>query len=288
VKYEHVLAYVTETPWAILPNKMRDISGVLAFRVAGGVYSREEIEARLSAVSKGAPVRPAAGVAVVPIHGTIAHRGGGMAASSGGASTEAIGQMLDQAMADPSVGTVLLDCNSPGGTVTGVAELADKMYAMRDQKRIVAAINGMAASAGYWLASQAHEIVSMPSGLAGSIGVFSSHADLSKALENEGVNVTLISAGKFKVEGHPYGPLSDEAREVMQGRVDAAYDQFVKDVARGRGVSVTDVRNGYGEGRALTGPDALKAGLVDRIETIDATVARLTRSDTRGRRYQYA
>lgn len=288
MKYEHVLAYVTETPWAILPEKMRDISGVLSFRVAGGVYSREEIEAKLSAATPGAPVRPAAGVAVIPIHGTIAHRMGGMAMSSGGASTEALGKMIAQAASDTSIGTILYDINSPGGTVTGVAELAERMFALRGHKRQVAAVNGMAASAAYWLAAQADEIVSMPSGVAGSIGVFTSHADLSKALENEGINVTLISAGKHKVEGHPYGPLSDEARDVMQGRVDAAYTQFVSDVARGRGVSADDVRQGYGEGRALTAPEAKKAGLIDRIETIDATMARLTRADDRGRRYRYA
>lgn len=279
--YLHILTRVADSLWAIEHHKFRMIAAALAHRASGQRYSDDEIHARLSAGDAATPVRAGRGVAVIPIHGIIAHRMSGMSMSSGGASTEAIGKMVDQAAADSSIGTILYDINSPGGTVTGVPELAAKMFALRGQKRQVAAVNGMAASGAYWLAAQADEIVSMPTGMAGSIGVFSSHADLSKALEQEGVNITLISAGKFKTEGNQFGPLSDEARDVMQARVDAAYDQFVRDVARGRGTSVDEVRSRYGAGRVLTGHDAKKDGLVDRIETIDATIARLTAARSR-------
>jgi ClpP class serine protease len=94
-------------------------------------------------------------------------------------------------------------------------------------------------------------------------------------LEQEGVKVTLISAGKHKVEGNPFEPLSEEAMAFKQARVDEAYAQFVRDVARGRGVSVADVRGGYGEGRALTAKDAKAAGLIDRIATMEDTIGRL-------------
>jgi hypothetical protein len=89
----------------------------------------------------------------------------------------------------------------------------------------------------------------------------------------EGVDVTLISAGKYKVEGHPFGPLDKEARAEMQGKVDYYYDFFVRDVARGRGVSADDVRSGYGEGRMVTAPDAVKMGMADRIATIDQVIS---------------
>ncbi len=278
MKYPLAVHYVASNLWAIDPGKLAELVSVLAFRAAGHAYSAEEIQARIGAGggSQEASRTQGGAVAVIPIRGVIAHRMSAMEDSSGGTSAEGIGKMLRAAMADASVGTILLDIDSPGGTVTGVSELAAELFAMRGQgKKIVAQVNGMAASAAYWLAAQADEIVSLPSGVAGSIGVFMAHKEMSKALEQEGINVTLISAGKFKVEGNPFQPLTEEAKAVMQAEVDAAYGQFVKDVARGRGVSVADVRNGYGEGRALTAKDAKAAGLIDRIATMDETIGRL-------------
>lgn len=278
MKYGRIAQYVADTPWAILPAKMAEIVGVLAYRAAGHEFTREEIEARIGAGSgpQGATRTDGGAVAVIPIRGVIAHRMSAMEDSSGGTSAEGIGKMLRAAMADQSVGTILLDIDSPGGTVTGVSELAAELFAMRGQgKKIVAQVNGMAASAAYWLAAQADEIVSLPSGVAGSIGVFMAHKSLAKALEQEGIDVTLISAGKYKVEGNPFEPLTEEAKVVMQAEVDAAYSRFVNDVARGRGVSAADVRKGYGEGRALTAKDAKAAGLIDRIATMDETIGRL-------------
>jgi len=279
MKYTHIARYVAETPWAILPAKMTEILGVLAYRAAGYAFTPEEIRARLSADDSGdyePTVASSGAVAVIPIRGVIAHRMSSMEESSGGASTEGIAKMLRAAMADASISTILLDVDSPGGTVTGVAELASELFAMRGKgKKIIAQVNGMAASAAYWLAAQADEIVSLPSGMAGSIGVFMAHEDLSKALQQQGINVTLISAGKYKTEGNPFEPLSDEAKAVKQAQVDAAYAQFVQDVARGRGVSASEVRTGYGEGRTLSAKDAKAAGLIDRIATMDETVGRL-------------
>ncbi len=290
MKYQHIAAYVAETLWAIHPAKMAELLSVLAFRAAGHEFTEAEIQARIGdslAQREDVPRVQGSGVAVIPIRGVIAHRMGGMNESSGGASAERIGAMVRAAMADASVGTILLDVDSPGGTVPGISELAGELAEMkgRGTKRIVAQVNSLAASAAYWLASQADEIVSIPSGTAGSIGVFSVHQDLSKALEKEGIDVTLISAGKYKTAGNPFEPLSPDERAVMQARVDVAYAQFTKDVARGRGVSVTDVRTGYGEGRALSAADAKKAGLIDRIATMDSTISRLTgRSSTAGLR----
>lgn len=283
-KYEHVARYVAETPWAVLPSMMNTILSVLRYHMDGHKFTDEEIRARIGEPSaRPSSARRGGGVAVIPIRGVIAHRMGSMDDTSGGTSAERIGAMIDQVAGDPNIGTIVYDFDTPGGTVPGVQELAAKMFALRGVKTQIAHVNGMAASAGYWLAAQADEIVSMPSGTVGSIGVFAAHQDLSKALEAEGINVTLISAGKFKTEGSPFSPLTDEAKAFMQARVDDAYSQFVKDVARGRGVSMADVRNGYGEGRALSAKDAMAAGLVDKIATFDDTLARVTgrKSDMR-------
>lgn len=275
MKYQLIARYVSETLWSITPGKLAELLSVLAYHAAGHTFTPEEIAARIGDGRAASSAPAGGGVAVIPIRGVIANRIGGIKQASGGASAEAIGQMVSRAAADPSVGTLLYDIDSPGGTVPGIQELAAQMFALRGEKRQVAHVNDCACSAAYWLAAQCDEIVSVPSGTVGSIGVFCAHNDLSGALEQAGVKVTLISAGKFKTEGNPFEPLSDEAKAIVQARVDAAYAQFVRDVARGRGVTPAAVRSGYGEGRTLTAPDAKAAGVVDRIATFSDTVARL-------------
>ena len=97
----------------------------------------------------------------------------------------------------------------------------------------------------------------------------------SAAAEKAGVRRTFISAGKFKVEGHPFAPLSDEARAYFQERVDAAYRDFVKDVATGRRVSQETVRESFGQGRMVRAADAVKLGMADRVGTLQETFDRL-------------
>jgi signal peptide peptidase SppA len=277
VKYSHIVHYVANTIWSILPEKMDELLSVLAFRVAGHAFTAEEIQARIGGGNKPASATSGA-VAVIPLRGVIAHRMGTLDESSGGMSAERFTALVQQATADDSVGTIVLDVDSPGGTVEGLIEAADAVFQARATKQVVAVANATMASAAYWIASQAHEIVAIPSALdrsIGSIGVFTVHQDLSAHLEQEGVKVTLIKAGKHKAEANPFEPLSDTLRAEIQASVDAAYGQFVKAVARGRGVSVADVKGGYGQGKALSAVDAKDAGLIDRIEPFEQTIGRL-------------
>jgi len=273
VKYARLLEYVGGQPWAIHPAKLSEILEVLAFRAAGHEFTPTEIAARIGgAASPTGLGRASGGVAVIPIRGVIAHRMGGMRDSSGGTSTEAIAQMFRQAQADTSIGSILFDVDSPGGTVTGCMELAAEIFAARGRKRVTAISNGTCASAAYWIASQADEIVSIPSGETGSIGVVFPHQDLSAALEKQGVKVTVFRAGLHKWEGNAWEPLSEQAAATIQKRVNDVYAQFVSDVARGRRVTTAVVRNGYGEGRLVDAKAAKAAGLIDRIATVDATI----------------
>ena len=159
--------------------------------------------------------------------------------------------------------------------MAGVPELADEIYMSRSQKKTVAVANGTAASAAYWLAVSTSEMVVIPSGEVGSIGVFAAHEDVSKALESEGVKISLISAGKFKIDGNPYEPLTDSARADLQSKVDAFYGMFASSVARGRRALVSDVRGGFGQGRMVLAAQAVKEGMADRVATMDDTLARL-------------
>lgn len=278
MRYTHIAHYIASTLWSILPEKMDELLSVFAFRAAGHSFTAEEIQARIGNGSRGADASKRGAVAVIPLRGVIAHRMGAMEESSGGMSAERFTAMVKAAAADPQIATIVLDVDSPGGTIPGVPEAADAVYEARGSKRIVAVANSMMASAAYWIASQASEIVAIPSAIdrsIGSIGVFAVHQDLSNHLKQEGIAVSLIKAGKHKADGNPFEPLSDESRAHIQASVDGAYRQFLQAVARGRGASVSEVKAGYGEGRALPAPDALKAGLIDRIATFDEVIGGL-------------
>jgi capsid assembly protease len=213
-------------------------------------------------------------VAVVPIMGPILPREA-EAQWFGGTSAEWLTRAFLELTANPTVHAVVLNVDSPGGVVTGVPEAAAALRALSAKKPTVAVSNGMMASAAYWIASGARTIVSAPSSQTGSIGVWMAHVDMSRALDAAGLTVSVISAGKHKVDGNPYQPLTDDARAALQANVSATYDWFVRDVAIGRGVTPAAVRAGYGQGRALVGADAVAAKLVDRIGSLDSTIARV-------------
>ena len=271
---------VAAMPWALLPEKLEAMLEVIEVHAAHGSFTAEEIRARVGEPKTRAAAQ-AGTVAVLPLFGIIAQRMNLMAAMSGGTSTQQFADEFDAAVADPNVSAIVLLVDSPGGNVQGTPELARKIYDARGTKPIVAQVEGLMASAAYWIASAADEIVATPSSEIGSIGVYSVHMDTSAADAKVGVKYTLISAGKYKTEGNPYEPLSDEARAAQQEAVDAFYTMFVQAVAQHRGASVADVRGGYGEGRMLIAKPAKAAGLIDRIGTLDETVARLTRSGGR-------
>lgn len=280
--YANVVRAVSETPWAILESTLAVIVELVGMRLEGQELSDEEIRERVGAAQ--AATRPPArsgSVAIVPLYGVLVPKATMFSDVSGATSMQRFMANVNQALDDPEVGSVLIDIDSPGGMVELITEAAAVVRAGRDQKRITVAIHPLAASGAYWIASQASEIVITPSGQAGSIGVFSAHEDISKLQEKLGVKTTLISAGKYKTEGNPYEPLGEEAEAAIKERVDEYYSLFVNDVAKGRGVEVSAVRAGFGEGRIVTARRALKAGMVDRVDTFDNTLARLAKGAPR-------
>jgi capsid assembly protease len=199
--------------------------------------------------------------------------------SGEGAMTyERLAQTFRKALQDPAVGAIVFDIDSPGGSAYGLMEFAGEVYAARSQKKIVAVANSMAASAAFWIGSAAEELVITPSGEVGSVGVFGAHEDHSKELEQAGIKVTLISAGKYKTEGHPFGPLSEESLAYLQTQVETTYEQFVQALARHRATTVAKVRKDFGEGRVVGAKEAVERGMADRVATLDETLARLLKS----------
>lgn len=235
----------------------------------------EDVEAAIHPATERAIARRSGSVAVVPIAGPITPRRTMLEMFGLATSVQTIGANLRAALQDPDVKAIVLDIHSPGGNVWAVPELADEIFAARGQKPIVAQVDFLAASAAYWIAASADEIVASPSSDVGSIGVFTLHMDFSKMLEMDGVKPTFIFGGKFKTEGNPFEPLTDEAKAALQATIDQAYGTFLQSVARGRGVTIATVRDEFGEGRMFPAATALTMGMVDKIRTLQETLGAL-------------
>jgi len=271
-----VLRLVRSTPWSILPDKLEEIVAIVEDHAAGVRLTHEEIRARIGSAPRPEPSM-AGSVAVLPLRGVVAQRANVMTEISGGTSTERLGAMLAEYVRDPEISAVVLDVDSPGGSVFGVPELAASIMRMRGRKPIVAVANSLAASAAYWIGAAADQFYVTPGGLVGSIGVLSVHTDISKAEEAAGTKTTIVTSAKYKAEGNEYEPLTEEARAQMQARVDAYHAMFVRDVAAGRGVSAQVVQDTYGQGRVVNAEEAVRLGMADKVATLDQVIARLQR-----------
>lgn len=274
-KHDRVLRAVAETPWALTEAKLAEIVGFMARVRRGDLGAEAEARAGFSAEAPRPERIRMGSVEIVPVQGVISQKVSLLSKYSGGTSTEALQSSIQQALDDSQIQTILLDIDSPGGSVFGVPELADFLLQARGRKKIVALANPVAASAAYWIAACCSEIVVTPSGQVGSIGVLCVHDDISQAQEKVGVRTTVMRSGKYKAEGNPYEPLSEEARAEMQRQLDAYYDMFVRAVASGRGVDPRSVRSGFGQGRMVMAAEAKGLGMVDRLGTLDATLGRL-------------
>jgi signal peptide peptidase SppA len=281
MNYSRVILAAYASIWAIQPEKLEGILAFLDLKASGGGPTEERLAeikaaAELQAARAKVDASTPGSVAVLPLYGIISHRASMMSNMSGpgGTSTEQFGAQFRQAVNNPSVKAIVIDVDSPGGTVDGVAELANEIYQARDKKPITAVANCTMASAAYWIACSASEIVASPSAQIGSIGVFCAHKDISKALDMEGVTATLISAGKYKTEGNAYEPLTAESRASLQAMVDEAYGNFTQAVAKGRKSSQAAVQGGYGEGRVVSAQSAVASGLADRVATLDQVLAK--------------
>jgi signal peptide peptidase SppA len=205
------------------------------------------------------------GIAVIEIAGTLVHRGAWIGQSSGLTSYEGIAAQLQAAVADPGVRGIALDIDSFGGEVAGAFDLADRIRAARAQKPVHAFVAEHALSAGYVLASQADQIILPRTGAVGSIGVVALHTDMSGALDQKGIAVTLIHAGAHKIDANPYQPLPEAVHDQMQRELEVVRFLFAETVAAGRGDRLTNAAALATEAAVFRGTDAIAAGLADEL-----------------------
>lgn len=250
------------------------------------IVSRREVPkdaVRPAAVSPQAMTGTAAnGVAVIPITGVLQKRGDWISEMFGDTSMQDVGAMVLAADADPSVNSIILAIDSPGGTVDGTEELAAIVAGV--SKPVIAIADGMMMSAAYWIGSAADAVyLSSRTAEAGSIGVIATHTDVSGAEAQYGVKTTLVTAGRYKAAANPYEPLSNDGMAVLQGLVDGIYTVFVDTVAKNRGVSAENVIENMADGRIFMGDQAIEAGLADGYMTVSEAVNRALQGEFAGK-----
>jgi signal peptide peptidase SppA len=287
--YHRAASLLFGRPLLVLPSVAEAIGAYLLSRMQGaGPDEPRATKARVPAASRfdGQSVgigslehgtyvelyRRVGSTAVVTVEGELVNRGAWIGADSGLTSYEGVSTQITRAAIDPKVSSIILDIDSPGGQAVGAFELGSLVHKVNAEKPVTALVDGMAASAAYAMASGAGRIVTIPSGLVGSIGVVLLHLDMSEKLAKAGIAPTLIYAGAHKVDGNPFEALPEAVRTDLQAEVDTFYEAFVAGVAAGR-PQLTEAAIRATEARIFMGPAAVAAGLADAVGTLDDVLA---------------
>lgn len=219
------------------------------------------------------------GIAVLEIDGTLVNKNGYVGPACGMTGYDGIRTQIIAAGRDPEVKGIALYIESPGGEVAGCFDLANFIRAVSAEKPVWAICDGMAASAAYALASGCRRVTSSAVGLVGSIGVIVAHADFSRMLAKEGIDVTLIFAGAHKADGNPFEPLPKAVRQDIAAEINTIWGQFADLAAAGRKMTSAAVKKL--EARCFLADQAMKASLVDAVMPPDEALAEFAESLSR-------
>ncbi len=205
------------------------------------------------------------GVAIVPIRGTLARRPNVLELLLGIEDTAKVHDLFLSLAEDDQVRAFVLDVDSPGGFMTGGPELADDVRRVTKTKPVVAWTGGTMASLAYWIGSQASRVMATRSAQVGSIGAFAALYDYSAFFNSAGVKLELFrnAEADYKAIGVPGSSLSDAQRDYLRERVQKAFNEFRNDVTRAR-----HVQEDYFRAQVVNGGEALQAGLVDRVGSL--------------------
>lgn len=255
--------------WALDADKLRELQAIYATHMRGEKLDIAAIEARLgrplAAEQQAYTVEPG-GIAVLRMSGVMSPKANLFMQVSGGISTQMATKQLESISIDPRVKGTVLAMSTPGGNVMGIPEFSQAIYRAAQEKPLVVHTDDQLASAGYWAGSAANAIyISGPVVQVGSIGVVvSRNYNPSATVQEEH-----ITAGRYKRIARANEPLSEDSRAIVQADVDYVYSLMVDDVARHRGVSAEQVLEHMADGRVFRGQQAIEAGLVDGVSTLD-------------------
>jgi protease-4 len=176
---------------------------------------------------------------------------------------------------DPNTRAIILRIESPGGGIAPSQELYREVKRTTPEKPVLASMGAVAASGGYYIAAPASRIIANPGTITGSIGVISYFPNLRQLLEKIGIHAVTIKSGSLKDVGNPGREMTEAEKEFIQGTMDEAHNQFIRDVAEGRKMPEEKVR-AIADGRILMGENALSLGLVDELGNFEDAVLAAT------------
>ena len=269
-----LITQAASSPWAITPEYLEIIRAVLS----GEGESPEAVSMRLGRpLQNTRKVEMRDDVAVIPVLGPIFRRANLFTELSGATSTQVLATDFQSAIDNPEVGSIVLNVSSPGGQAEGIPELARAIREQRGAKPIVAYVEGMGASAAYWLATAASEIVLSEIGMVGSIGAV---AGFRVSNDKDRIEVVSRQSPKKRL-----APGSDEALAELQTQIDQVAQVFVDTIAANRNTEVETVLQEFGEGGMLVGRQALAVGMVDRLGSLEEVIAGLSGSTIRSQSF---
>jgi signal peptide peptidase SppA len=255
--FSHIANKLYQDKWCILPMVHQSLVKQFENHIKGGMPMPDDMPENM-------PQEPmdeettVGNVAVINVEGIIGKHLSIMETMCGACDLDCVTEDLKAAAADDNIKNIVLYFNSPGGTVTGVRELGDLIQSINKNKKCFAYTDTLCASAAYWLASQCEYVYTSPSAEIGSVGVYTLIMDQSRQLDKAGITVNAISAGKYKLSGASFRPMSDEERAMFQTDVNKTYEQFKSTVNNNRKIS-----DEYLQGQVFDGETAVVNGLSD-------------------------
>ena len=270
--YPHIVSQVYSGIWCILPETFQAIESTLRTHMNG--YPGQVVALDAAKQEKKPMMRMNAGqgIGVLSVEGILGKRLSSLETLCGGVDVNDVVNAARTLAADPKVGTIVMDISSPGGVVTGIPEAYSALCQIAKDKTLIAYSDTQMCSAAMWLGAAAHSRYCARSADLGSIGVYTVQLDKSKQLENAGVNVQAVQAGKYKTAGAPWRPLTAEERALIQSRVDDVSKNFT-DAMRAACPGVSDDTM---QGQVFRGPRAVEAGLADgTYDSLDDLIAAL-------------
>ena len=258
--YPRIIARLQTETWAITSMAYMALWAALESHMESG-SALPQLALTENKPRFGAPQTSSGkGVGVVDMSGVIAKKLSMMESMCGGVNLDSFVEGVQAFADDKTIGTIIMNFDSPGGTITGVPEAYDALKAIGEKKTLLSYTEAQQCSAAEWLASAASSKYAAGSATVGSIGVYNMSLDRTEQFKKMGVKPVAISAGKHKLMGAPFQPLTDEQRAMLQERVDNTHADFKRVVTLGRNVDPSVL-----EGQPISGHEGLKAGLIDGI-----------------------
>lgn len=264
---------IMNQPWAMKKDILEQAVNIIAKAEIKDLQAAAAAE--FGSVNSGG-ISIANKIACIDIIGPISRYENCLSMLNGYATVDSVMAALDLASESMDVDGILLNINSPGGTVDGISELGEKISAVSKKKKVVAYVGGQACSAAYWLATAADKIVVNQTGYVGSIGCLMAIMDDSKAMENEGIKEIMIVSSQSPKKVPDIN--SEDGKSQIQAHVDALAEIFISTVAKNRGVSVEAVVENFGQGDVVLGAEAVNRGMADKVGTLETAFSMLTRS----------